>query len=310
MPQWIASLFSTGSLKVIGSFLSYGTVGLGLGLALFATALMLLNKKDSLNFLLFASGLVIIGAVLEFLKERDASLEAERSFDASQVLPDELWQDFLDSRVRQIFGAVVGVQDDLNGWMNRDEKTPFEIYFPKNSCRFFFVAAKPPAQIYVKILSTEGYTEYPKPSREYYKSGEICLKNGADSEKIQFEVQMRGFGGQFSVRELEASSPETVVAGPDASRPQPSVPPPPPSPAQPPSPPVPKAQYSKVACIGQYEGACPRIASHDSWIGCAPIPDAQIASQLCAGSNVISSRRLITIGGNRCGYALVEATCG
>lgn len=67
-------------------------------------------------------------------------------------------------------------------------------------------------------------------------------------------------------------------------------------------------QFKRIACTGQYEGSCP--GRHDIFYTCDYIPgsDAQIAAQMCQGSPS-KALRINTVGGNKCGYALIEITC-
>ena len=290
-----SKLISPEVLNTIGSYLSYGTIGLGLGLALFATLAKIITKTKDIEFMIFAFGLVIIGAVIELVRNYEFSKESERNFYALQVLPDELWDDFLETRMRSEFSISKPVKDDLNGWLNDNETIPFNIRIPKNECRYYFVATKPPSQITVKLISLD-VSRYIMPSRPYYKSERLCIENGEGGE-INLSATMHNGGAQFSIREMIAPVEPTQVAN--------VAPPPPPGPPPPPSPPQP--DFVKVACIGEYQGACP--GNNDVWIGCSAAPDQQIASQLCGVEVLKSKRRLLTTGGNACGYALIEATC-
>jgi hypothetical protein len=74
-----------------------------------------------------------------------------------------------------------------------------------------------------------------------------------------------------------------------------------PSPSKPPDP------IKKIVCTGQYEGNCP--GAHDIFYTCGYFgSDEQIAERVCAGIKS-GALRLKTVGGNQCGYALIEVTC-
>jgi hypothetical protein len=63
----------------------------------------------------------------------------------------------------------------------------------------------------------------------------------------------------------------------------------------------------RIACTGEYEGNCP--GAHDAFYQCGYTPpDDQIASQICKGAPS-KAVRLKTLGGNRCGYSLIQVTC-
>jgi hypothetical protein len=69
----------------------------------------------------------------------------------------------------------------------------------------------------------------------------------------------------------------------------------------------PPGPIKKVVCTGQFESNCP--GAHDVYYACGYFgSDKEIADNLCKGikAGVV---RLKTIGGNMCGYALIEVTC-
>ena len=76
-----------------------------------------------------------------------------------------------------------------------------------------------------------------------------------------------------------------------------------PAPASaPPPPPI-----KKIVCTGQYEGNCP--GAHDIFYTCGYYgSDTEIAAKVCQGIKA-GALRLKTVGGNKCGYALIEVTC-
>ena len=86
----------------------------------------------------------------------------------------------------------------------------------------------------------------------------------------------------------------------------PPTPPPAPAPSPSPAPPRPDP-IKKIVCTGQYERNCP--GSHDLFYTCGYFgTDEQIAAGVCAGIRA-GALRLKTVGGNMCGYALIEVTC-
>jgi len=313
MFEFVKSIFSAESLKAIGDIVGTGLMGFGAVLAIFATILLLIKNRNSTQFLIFAGSLFFIGFLLEILKTREASIESEREFNASQILPDELWQDFLSSRVSQEFTVPNPVKDDENGWLDQNEKKPFDIYIPKYQCRYYFVATKPPAQIIVDVKSDEGLLKFNRPSREYYKAGKLCLEGDRDAQNVHLEAQMRNSGAQYSIKIIEAPRlPELPEGTTATAATTPTTPPaaaPATVPTTPVTPPAPKP-FSKVACIGQYQGACPKDIPYDVWVGCGAPPEDQLAAQLCgSGAKVTTWQKIGQRGGNQCGYALLKANC-
>ena len=77
--------------------------------------------------------------------------------------------------------------------------------------------------------------------------------------------------------------------------------PPVPPPAKPPDP------IKKIVCTGEFERNCP--GAHDIFYTCGYFgSDEQIAQKVCSGIRS-GALRLKTVGGNMCGYALIEVTC-
>lgn len=64
---------------------------------------------------------------------------------------------------------------------------------------------------------------------------------------------------------------------------------------------------TKVVCTGEIEGNCP--GAHDIFYTCGYFgSDEQIADGVCKGIKS-GALRLKTVGGNHCGYALIQVTC-
>jgi len=64
---------------------------------------------------------------------------------------------------------------------------------------------------------------------------------------------------------------------------------------------------TKIACTGEIEGNCP--GAHDIFYTCGYFgSDQQIADGVCKGIKT-GVLRLKTVGGNKCGYALIQITC-
>jgi hypothetical protein len=82
-----ASIFSSDFIKELGVYLSFGTIGVWLALAVCATILMIFNKDRSGRFLVFAAAIVGIGAVLEGLRQHELSAQVDREFKRTQLKP-------------------------------------------------------------------------------------------------------------------------------------------------------------------------------------------------------------------------------
>lgn len=63
----------------------------------------------------------------------------------------------------------------------------------------------------------------------------------------------------------------------------------------------------KTICTGEHEENCP--GAHDMYFYCYTMPaEDQLSQQICRKANA-HFLKLKTVSGNRCGYALIEATC-
>lgn len=67
------------------------------------------------------------------------------------------------------------------------------------------------------------------------------------------------------------------------------------------------SQIKKIVCTGEYENNCP--GTHDIFYTCGYFgSDEEIAKNICAGIKA-GHIRLKTVGGNHCGYSLIEVSC-
>jgi hypothetical protein len=99
---------------------------------------------------------------------------------------------------------------------------------------------------------------------------------------------MKGSDGQFSISAFKAP-PEPDVAAPAAA------------------PALPATKVTKRVCTGEYEANC--AGAHDAFFTCGYFgSDDEIAAQICKGPS--KAVRVNTKGGNKCGYSLIEVTCG
>ncbi|MFA1626952.1 hypothetical protein ACDY96_30745 [Rhizobium mongolense] len=271
----------------LGTYLGYGAIGLGLGVAVLAAILLTANSEGALRagtrFMMFGLALVVIGAGIELFKAQQASANAHRHFISSLNLPDEFWQDFLNARTQNLFGTAPPTDQAITGSLMEGEKRTFRIDVPAGSCRYYFVAAKPPAKTAVGVPAT--ISHQPLRDKEYYQTGRLCVPPDEQAESVEILVEMKKGDSQFSAT--------SYIAPPDdAWR----------TVAQ-------QTEITRVVCTGQYERNC--AGPHDIFMQCGAPPDAEIAQQVCVGLGRTTSRtlRLNTKGGNRCGYSLVQVTC-
>jgi hypothetical protein len=64
-----------------------------------------------------------------------------------------------------------------------------------------------------------------------------------------------------------------------------------------------------MVCTGEFEDQCP--GAHDAYYYCGYFgSDDDIAKGICKSAPVAHARRLKTVSGNKCGYSLIQVTCG
>lgn len=289
-----ASEINSGFLKELGDYLGYGAIGLGLGVAVLSAILLMSKKQDSLvtgsRYMMFGLALVVIGAGLELLKEYRSYTTAERNFIASQHLPDELWGDFIFSRKQTLFKTSEQTDEYADGSLKDGEEKTINILLPIEECRFYLAAVRPPAKVFTSI--TKGNVTFRiLRDKDYYKTGKICNTNGNDAQDVELKLKINE-GGQYSI---------SVFKAPPDNLAKKLVQQMPPLPA-----PLPK--IVKHACTGEHEANC--AGPHDAFYSCGNFgSDQEIAEQLCQGAPA-KAVRMSTKGGNKCGYTLIEITCG
>jgi hypothetical protein len=299
------AVFSPDFVTALGGYLSFGTIGVGLALAVCATILMIFSKANSIQFLIFAGVIVGIGAGLEVLRlvEDAAQKTADRDAKRFQSLPDQLWSDFFEARGNLLFRSSTPIPVSIDGEeIRQDEIRHVKLHLSPLECRYYFAAVKPPAKLDLSFKPADA-TVIPGTEKDYYKSGTLCAPNTQGGNDVELDATALEAGGQFSMAFFIAPPQEASAKSSVATPAAPPAPSPAPSPTAAPTPP----SFTKVVCIGEFEGGCP--GTHQIWFGCGAPPEDKLASQICGGAPA-KWRRLITKGGNRCGYGLDEFTCG
>lgn len=274
----------TGSefVTALGNYLGYGAIGLGLAVAVLSAILLLYRQTAGARFMMFGLTLVVIGSGLELVKAYQASAAANRTFLASQNLPDEFWDDFLLTRQQKMFGTAEPTNEYTSGALKDGEVKVTKIFIPKGECRFYFVAVRPPASVEVDVKDDDSTVRGLR-DKDYYKTGKICMPGSKPSKEVSLQIQIRKGDGQFSVSAFKAPPDEDIAAAAAV------------------------AKVTKRACTGEFELACAGV--HDAFYTCGYFgSDDAIAVQLCKGAPA-KAVRINTKGGNKCGYALIEVTC-
>ncbi|MCK1302936.1 hypothetical protein IVB33_29095 [Bradyrhizobium sp. 24] len=295
-------------VQTLGGYLSYGAIGLGLAVAVLATILLISKSAAAGRFMQFALVLVVIGSGVELLRIYAANAATWRVFVASQNLPDEFWNDFLLSRQQKMFGLAEPTDEYTSGSFKEGDTKTVQIHIPKGECRYYFAAVRPPAKVSVQISDNESNARTLR-ATDYYRTGKICVPSASSTHEIGVQVQMTDSDGQFSISAFKAP-PEEEAPPASASTTSQTTPQANPSPVPTPTPtPAPQTKVARrVVCTGEFEANC--AGPHDAFFTCGFFGgDDQIASQMCKGSPS-NGVRINTKGGNKCGYSLIEVTCG
>ncbi|MET3990583.1 hypothetical protein ABID65_002218 [Bradyrhizobium sp. S3.9.2] len=300
-------------VQTLGGYLSYGAIGLGLAVAVLATILLISKSAAAVRFMQFALVLVVIGSAVELLRIYAANAATWRVFVASQNLPDEFWNDFLLSRQQKMFGLAEPTDEYTSGSFKEGDTKTVQIHIPKGECRYYFAAVRPPAKVSVQLHDNASNARTLR-ATDYYRTGKICVPSASSTHEIGLQVQMTDSDGQFSISAFKAPPEEelptasaastTSQTTPQANSSAAPTPTPTPTPA-----PAPQATVTRrVVCTGEFEANC--AGPHDAFFTCGFFgSDDQIASQMCKGPPS-KGVRINTKGGNKCGYSLIEVTCG
>jgi hypothetical protein len=258
---------------------------------------MILNNKQSIHFLLFAAVIVILGALLEYLRQNETAEQERRVFLQSELLPDEIWDGLISAKEHLIAPYAAPLPGDIKGYLKENDHKDLRISIPKTQCRLYIAVIKPPARLDIVVEPSDadvGFLE----ERDYLKAGRICAPESAQQESIiHITATALDAGGQYTMAPLnEMTNNKLAELKPDAA----SVS----KPSEPPTPP--KKPVTHIVCTGEFEGGC--SSPHDIWVPCPNLPDAQLGVQVC-GNEPVDFRRTFGRGGNRCGYSTIAVTC-
>jgi hypothetical protein len=283
-------------------FLSYGSIGVGLAVAVLAARLFhAQNIIGGTRLMAFGLALVVIGAGLEVTRAWQAYYTNQRLISATENLPDSFFQDFLNYRTGLAVHLAEPTDEYFYDSVGEDGTASIKVRLKQNECKYFFAAAKPPARVQVTVKDTE-IDESGVGYHGYYEVGKIC-NSKALLKDIEIELRLKDSGGQFQIAtykapplvDTEAAMPRPPTTG------QGSIPP-----TAPPAVPPARVSVRHVVCTGEYEQNC--AGPHDIFRTCDPPGDQQIANEICA-PRPARTLRLNTKGGNHCGYSLFEVYC-
>jgi hypothetical protein len=269
---------------------------MGLGLALAFLAAFLLydlqqrrdgaarNEKLISRFMAFGFLLALIGAGLEVYKAYEARRLSEAQYLALQTLPEDMWLDVVEIRRQKAFGGAKPTGELLqNVAIDVGEVKEMAVPLKSDECQQYFVIARPPSKLIVMVLPTD--VEHKRMIQgDFQATGSICATT---AHEAKLDISVSGVRSRATAELYQA--PPLKSTEPSAPASQPSAP-----------------ASKRVICTGEIEGNCP--AAHDIYLPCASGSDQQIADNVCRKAGSQNSRRL-TVGGNRCGYAIIDVTC-
>jgi hypothetical protein len=178
-------------ITALGRYLSFGTIGVGLALAVCATILMIFSRAKSTEFLIFAGVIVGIGAGLEVLRLVEDAAQKAADRDVKRSLPDQLWSDFFEARGNVLFRSAKPFPVSIDGEeINQNETRPVSVHFSQSECRYYFIAVKPPSKLQLSIKPAD-LTVAPGTERDYYKSGTICAPSSQGGTDVGCRFSLR-----------------------------------------------------------------------------------------------------------------------
>jgi hypothetical protein len=275
-------------VKALGAYLSAGVIGLGLGVAVLATIVVIFGRAGT-KFMLFGLALVVLGAGIEITK----NVLQWRDIDTLQImslnLPPDVWLDFRTARKQAEFGTAAPAGEDYEIELKKGQSTTLTAHIPKGECRYYFIATKPPGRLEIQIDNRNVQSRV-KSSKGYYQTGTMCVPPNDATLDAKMDVKIQNIDSTvFFVAFVAPPDPTLInVAGP---------------------PPGPLAEMKKVVCTGEFESNC--AGAHDIFLTCSAPAIPEIARNTCTGLGRTVSGVLRTNmkGGNKCGYDLIEVTC-
>lgn len=273
------------TVEAIGKLLAYGAIGLGLALAIVAAAILLSGRPNrertraATSFMVFGFLVFAVGTSFEFYKLYTDYSKSQQILEISAQVPDRLWRDFLEAKESELFrdAAETGTEDDDTLPIGEDKT--YELIVEGGHCIAYYVAAPPPSEVKVDISEDVQHTALT--TMEFFKTGRICsVGDSPSSASVTVKLDgLEGSRGRLSFATFTLPSDDRE--------------------------PVRIERIAGTVCTGEFETGC--TGDHDAFVACGASVDDEVRAKMCPGE--FKLRSVSSVGGNRCGYGLIEVTC-
>jgi hypothetical protein len=186
-------------LNSLGSLLAYGISGLGLALAILSYRL--LTKEQAVQeprpnilraiYIYMAFSLILVGAGLfsEFFKPKEIPV-------LSLTASKEAWLDVVAATKARLVGNAPR-QEYMSGDLKSGQSQNLPMRILPGECKFYFVMAKPPAEIEITASSVSSITVSPQGKEPHLAFGRICSSKTPTYGTTEFMVTMTKGDGPF-----------------------------------------------------------------------------------------------------------------
>ncbi|MDW9670839.1 hypothetical protein GOB27_30395 [Sinorhizobium meliloti] len=287
------SLTDVAFLEKLGGWLGFGTIGLGLGLALLSTILLTLRPNPRLYLIstLLSAFIISFGGGIELYRAIQKAKLDEASLSLQNYFGAGAWSDLAEAISLKFSGSKDVTGSAVSKLLKKEDSYIYPLAVPGGECRYIIAIAQPPSDVIV--APTDGnLLEADTDDRSFYKWITICNK-GKEPKAQKYEIKLLNSDGMVRVstykdRTIERSSSEPADE------------------------PEGKPPIRLTVCQGEYLGNCPE--KPDVFYGCGSPWGDGIASVECRkrgypdGAGAFFPR--VTVGGNKCGYSIADVTCG
>ncbi len=276
-------------LESVGGWLSFGTIGLGLALALISAIVLTFRPNPRLYMVatLLSAFIIAFGGGIEFFRAVQKARLDQASLNLSTYFGSGAWADLAEAISLKFSGSKEVTGNALSKLLKKDQEYPYPVTVPGGQCRYVIAIAQPPSDIVMARPANEKL-EVDVDDRSFYKWITICNKSPAP-EAWQYPVKVVNSDGMVRVSTYRDKGEPAATA--NAS----SMP-----------------RIIITACLGEYLGNCPEKS--DVFYGCGSAWGDGVAVQECRkrgypdGKSAFHQR--VSVGGNKCGYAIADVTCG
>jgi hypothetical protein len=273
-------------VQTLANFLKYGPTGLGFGVAVIAGMVLLAGKpntartKSATAIMIFGFAVYSLGIGAEFYKAFLENAKYQQAFAFFSQMPEQLWKDYLKAKTIEVFKEAPPTGDDRDVTVKAGGQKVLPLPLKANQCLGYYAASPPPSGVQVEV-NGEVHT-FPLVIRDWFNSGYICSATKSSDSTASVVVTVDGLEGTRSKLTF------ATFMVPSLGTQQPT----------------PTSKVAGVVCTGEYERNC--TGAHALFVACGQSVDNAIRARFCGRYTL---KPLSSVGGNRCGYGLIEVSC-